>query len=186
MKHLKILSIIILIILYSNRESIAQDNKPLIFEQVIQVDGVEKNILYDRIKKWIAISYVDANTVIKLDDKEIGELVVKGSIKYSRDKFINACATGYIDYTLQISVKDNKYKYQISQISHISTSTEMKGCYPYYSIGTIYFGNYPGDKKPINWFENNHALLKKHTMSSLKEITDKLKLAALGNTSSNW
>lgn len=83
------------------------------YTNVLQVDGVNKEELYTRAKKWFVTMYKSANDAIQLDDKENGEIVGKGNFKityYARDPIIN--------HTVTISVKDGRFKYQITDLAY--------------------------------------------------------------------
>ncbi len=86
-------------------------NGIVIYSNVIQVDGVNKNELYLRAKKWFVMTYNSANDVIQLDDLENGNIIAKGNFKiayYSREPFI--------DHTISISVRDGRFKYEIKSL----------------------------------------------------------------------
>ena len=55
----------------------AQDVAPLTYSEVIQVDGVSKDELYNRAKQWFVATYGDATKVIQNEDKESGIITGK-------------------------------------------------------------------------------------------------------------
>lgn len=100
-------------ITFSNGQEKLLDILPLVdgvvnYSGVIQVDGISKDELYSRAKKWFVITYKSAKDVIQLDDKENGNIIGKGKfgiVYYAREP--------YIDHTISISVKDGRFKYEI-------------------------------------------------------------------------
>ncbi len=89
------------------------------YTSVIQVDGVNKEELYTRAKKWFATTYKSAKDVIQLDDKENGEIIGKGNFNisyYTRNPIIN--------HTISISIKDGKFKYKITDFRYSDNQNE--------------------------------------------------------------
>ena len=82
------------------------NNNEVKFKQVYDVD-LKKDEIRKLVNKWIAVNFKDANTVIKLDNED--NTILKGI-------FITSAPSGkwslenLIDYTLDVSYKDNKYK----------------------------------------------------------------------------
>ncbi len=84
---------------------------------VIQVDSSGKDELYDRAMRWFITTYLSPKDVIDLEDRENREIIGKGSLKivyYFRDP--------YIDYTISIIAKDNRFKYTITDLSYSENS----------------------------------------------------------------
>ena len=118
MKKLLIVSILTATVFCSNGQDKLMDILPLkdgvvTYTNVISIDGVNKDELYSRAKKWFVTTYKSANDVIQLDDKENGEIVGKGNFNityYARDPFIN--------HAITISVKDGRFKYLITDLTY--------------------------------------------------------------------
>lgn len=56
-------------------------NRCLTFVQVINADGKSKEQLYVLLNYWITHTFTDANSVIQLNDKELGRIIAKGYVK---------------------------------------------------------------------------------------------------------
>jgi hypothetical protein len=96
----------------------AQDSA-LTFSRVVSIENVSKNELYDRAKSWFAETYKSAKDVIQMDDKEAGKLIGKGNFRYDSKVFSGSTqTTGWISYTITLQVKDNKYRYEITNFRH--------------------------------------------------------------------
>lgn len=98
--------------------------KPLIYTDVVKVDStITKNELYNRAKLWFTNTFKDANKVLQVQDEERGQLVGKGKMKYNTTIFAGSGTTsGYIGYTVNLFVKDGRYKYEITDFIHEGSS----------------------------------------------------------------
>ena len=107
----------------------AQDVTPLTYSEVIQVDGVPKDELYNRAKQWFTSTYGDATKVVQNEDKDAGIITGKAisapiflKFFYKKPSGLGRKAEepmyGEAKYTLTIAVKDGRYKYSISDIYH--------------------------------------------------------------------
>jgi hypothetical protein len=90
------------------------------YTEVVQVDGVSANELYVRAKEWLALTFVSSKSVIQLEDKEAGKIIGKGISEIFASPFSGerTYSYGYIEFTLEIQVKEGRCKYKISNISH--------------------------------------------------------------------
>ena len=87
------------------------------YYEVVKVDSTNKNQLYINAKKWIANSYKSAKNVIQLDDKESGEIILKGNSDVSYDNALGMTIIVNVNHVFKISVRDNKYKYEFTDFS---------------------------------------------------------------------
>ena len=103
-------------LIYSQENS----GSPITYTEVIKVDSnVSSKELYIRARTWFAETYRSAKDVIQMDDKESGILVGKGNFKYTSSVFMGSEGTkGWVRYTITISVKDGRYKYEITNFNH--------------------------------------------------------------------
>ena len=82
---------------------------PMKFEwsEVVNVPGVSKDKLYQRALEWYNENFNNMKAVIQSQDKETGTFYAKGYLEYhGRVK-----GTHDIYFTIDISVKEGKYKY---------------------------------------------------------------------------
>lgn len=93
------------------------------YTEIVKASG-NKDELYSRSKEWFAKTYNSAQRVIQMDDKESGKIVGKAMMQVYDN---GDC--GYINYTISISVKDGKYKYEINNFYHTGEDR-----YPYLPI----------------------------------------------------
>lgn len=93
--------------------------EPLTYTEVVHVDSVSKNDLYNRAKFWFATAYNSANDVLQIDNKEEGEIIGKAIMIYNPNVFSGSEQTkGSINYTIKIFVKEGRYKYEITDFIH--------------------------------------------------------------------
>lgn len=106
----------------------AQDVTPLTYSEVIQVDGVSKDELYNRAKQWFSSAYRDANKVIKDESKSDGSITAKAIMRYNSGILSGSAITkGAISYDIAIAVRDGRYKYVISNFIHTPYDDEQYG-----------------------------------------------------------
>ena len=81
---------------------------------VVNVDSTSKDELYNRAKRWFVDKYNSGKDVIQLDDKENGEVIGKGF--FSEIWRVNWAFSQSINVwnTVKIQVKDNKFRYEIT------------------------------------------------------------------------
>src|ERR1700712_2029549 len=97
--------------------------KQVIYEGVVEVPGA-KDDLYNRAKSWFANASQNTKYVIQAQDKETGTLAGKGNFEYRFNSFMQGnkkkdqfyATTNKAGFTIKLFVKDNKYKYVITNL----------------------------------------------------------------------
>lgn len=92
--------------------------KLITYQGVVEVPGVSKADLYTRAYAWVAKAYRSANDVVQMNDKEAGQLVAKGNMRVTARALGMDMDAGIIRHTLSIYVKDGKYKYVLTNLTH--------------------------------------------------------------------
>lgn len=145
--------ITLIILLFSSIICSAQKNEKIIlpidsatnfvsYQEVIKVDGPSKDDLYVRAREWFAKTYKSSQDVIQMDDKSAGKIIGKGS----SIGYYNILLTPmeyYLNYTISVTTKDGRYRYEISPFIIKSTpskysagySTPAEGHYEIYKKG---------------------------------------------------
>lgn len=101
----------------------AQESTPISFSEVVKVDSVNKDELFNRARSWFNKSFRSSKDVLNINDKETGALSGKGLMQYYSKIFMGSEATrGVIRFTVTIQVKDGRYKYSITDFVHESTA----------------------------------------------------------------
>jgi hypothetical protein len=93
------------------------DSKLIMYREVVNQEGV-KDILYDRGASWFSSFYKSPSSVLKLQDKVNGKLEGIGRfvISYIDDQG-NKRDGGMIQYNIKLELKDNKYRYTLSDFN---------------------------------------------------------------------
>lgn len=83
------------------------------YQEVVKVEGITKDELYIRAREWFAKTFVSAQDVIQMDDKASGKIIGKGSSSgfYS---ILMSIIPYSLTYTVSITAKDGRYRYEIS------------------------------------------------------------------------
>lgn len=76
------------------------------YSGVINIENITKDVLYSHAKIWFADIFKSAQNVIQLDDSNAGRVIGKGSVLLTNNN-------EYLKFTIAISVKDGRYKYDI-------------------------------------------------------------------------
>lgn len=85
------------------------------YETTDSTTGTESE-LYIRARSWFVNTFNDANAVLQMDDKEDGIIMGKGATKYDAGNIITGPFPMYLHYTININVKNNKWRIQIYDI----------------------------------------------------------------------
>lgn len=102
------------------------------YSEVIQVDtSLKKNDLFNTVRKWFAEAYKSANDVIQLQDRETGEIVGKGIVKAVYKIPLNPSVDVSVYHTINISVKDGRFRYVITDLRarYYSSGTQIGTSY---------------------------------------------------------
>lgn len=143
------------------------------YSEVIKLDStITKDELYSRARHWFAVTFKDANSVLKSESKAEGELIAKPLIKYSQSFLSGSSGTGgVIEYTVSIYLKDGRYKYEITNFYHRS--------YSEISLGYIYSDDEYQGEIPIlytkNWFNRVYKDIKSNITEEVNSLIPSLK-----------
>jgi hypothetical protein len=101
--------------------SIAQQQLPLkdgkvFYERIDSMPNASKLDLYNKAKIWFVNTFNSAKAVIQMDDKDAGTLMGKGLTGFDAGNLMTGPIKQYINYTININLKDNKYRMQIYDI----------------------------------------------------------------------
>ena len=87
---------------------------------VFDTEGKTKAEIFSSINKWIALNYNSAQNVVQLNDKESGNIIVKGINEavyknvmkelYPKNKYMQEYSSVKFNHTVEINIKDSKYR----------------------------------------------------------------------------
>lgn len=94
------------------------------YVKVVEVAGINKSDLYQRAFSWANTFYKNPADVIREKNSEDGKLLIKARFKIFNEADKKGVITGAGDvmYTLNLGLKDGKYRYEITKIGWQQTS----------------------------------------------------------------
>lgn len=153
----------------------------IVYSDIVVVNSVSKNDLYVNVKQWISSEFNSTKSVIDLDDRETGIIVLKPLIPIYANYMSTRYLSANISYVFTIYLKDGKYKYVANNFYHdFVPGSSIPG-----------YGNCSNMLKPTNKLykkeydkiliaiDSNMRLIE----SSLKSYLDK---SISGDNNNNW
>lgn len=100
---------------------IGQKDSLITFSEVVKVDSVNQNELFNRARLWVNDNFRSGKDVSQIIDKESGTITGNGVFKerFYLYQMIKTKFTGIFSFDFKIFVKDGKYKYVFTSIKHI-------------------------------------------------------------------
>jgi hypothetical protein len=93
------------------------DSKLIMYREVVNQEG-GKDLLYDRGASWFSGFYKSPSSVLKIQDKVNGKLEGTGRFEITYiDELGNKRDGGMILYGIKLELKDNKYRYTLSDFN---------------------------------------------------------------------
>lgn len=127
--------------------------QPLTYSRVVDVDSTTKEVIYERALKWFTQHTTGSKASLTTQDKDKGEISAKMAIPYESAYIeLRQETKGYIWFTLSISCKDNKYRYEFTNFTHEGTSHQR-------DISNVLFDEY------IDYQAVSFGLLSKDTIA---------------------
>lgn len=114
--------LLLLLLVFTSSKTFSQDTTALptqdgkiLIQQIISLADTttKKDRIYVAAKEWISNSFKSSKAVIDLDDKEAGKIICKST--YRSEKKNNDVLV--INFTLNITTKDGKYRIQIYDLT---------------------------------------------------------------------
>lgn len=127
-------SFIVFILIFLNFQALAQNydfeylylpvtNGELKYEDVVDAPEITSNQLYKNAKLWFLNTFKSSEDVITFEDPEIGIIAGNGLFNiYS--EFMNRPIERTVYFSVRIEVKENKFRYSISDLSVGSSISE--------------------------------------------------------------
>lgn len=110
----------------------------VVYQEIVNADHITKDLLYTRAREWFARTFVSSKEVIQMDDKDAGKIIGKGSASGINKLGTWASVTFHVDYIVAITVKEGRYRYEISNFS-IENDQAVYGVKSIMDINTAYF-----------------------------------------------
>jgi hypothetical protein len=173
-------------------------NKSLTYSEVIQCGEKTKQQLYILLNQWFTMSFNDANSVIKLNDKEAGVIIGQGYVEdiASHSGGTNSYRVS-IKPTIKVDIKDNKIRvtytiqyYDVDKLSGggimgaiggnrnarlVEEKWPLESCFPF-------------SKKDKHKKTSSKALVMAHAYSSviMDKIENAVKNGLTGSETEDW
>lgn len=180
MKKILILFSLIIISLTTNAQN------PIKVDTIITIDNISKDDMFVKASTWIAQKYNSAQDVIQYSDKEAGVIICKGVFHHEfGSRGLYSQFYGYIDYTLSIKFKDEKFRITIDNFTHRSDDPNN----PFFSnsFGTVTDSPESGGKwKKKKSFHKYWADLGVKCVEYGENIIQGLNEAITRNSDSEW
>lgn len=96
---------------------IDEETQMVVFTDVVSVEGVSKDSLYNLGLQWIRNYYKNSSTVMQVQDQPGGILEGRHSFYVMRDINGQNAKGDLIKYSFKLQFKDGRYKYTITRIN---------------------------------------------------------------------
>jgi hypothetical protein len=94
------------------------------YTEVVEIPGKTAGQLYTMAREWFAKSFISNDNPLLMDDRISGKIIAKGSVHISESYGLAPVVVDwYPNFTIVVSLKDGKYKNEISDIS-ITTNVQ--------------------------------------------------------------
>ncbi len=96
----------------------------ILYSGIFTVDSASKLNLYVTAKDCILKAYLNPIAKLQYEDKEAGRIVYQVSEEITSSALLNPLVVGKVSYLITISVKENKYKYEITHFYYANILEE--------------------------------------------------------------
>lgn len=106
---------------FGQKMPVDNETQKITYTEVVELPGVKKDDLYSRAKSWYVTATGGTKLALELEDKENGKLLgkVNNSVKVKNPP-MGVFEVGYVNYTITVICKDEKYKYTFTDFNHES------------------------------------------------------------------
>lgn len=111
---LVLLALMPIMLLAQNYQFPVNENGNEEFKEVVNT-GIKKDMMFSNAQEWIAKTFGDYKKVIQFENKEDGKLIIKGFSPINHVRKLDNLSER-MSYTITIDIKDDKYRYTISDI----------------------------------------------------------------------
>lgn len=112
------------LIIYSQETLPTNESGNVIYSEVVTLDNSESSAnLYIKALTWFNNYYQSGKSVIQMQDKEAGIIIGKGSFRCNLYTMVPN--KGLLSYTITVSCKEGKYKYDITNLIWQSSTNSL-------------------------------------------------------------
>lgn len=95
----------------------AKAQEPVSFERVYKVDSIGKDIIFSKIKEHFVLKFKSPR-FFSTQDRETGLLIGKAQFDFQKKGFAYSCYCGGIDFSVNIQIREGRYKVVLSDFKH--------------------------------------------------------------------
>lgn len=100
---------------------IDEETNKITYTDIVELSfTIDRDQLYSRGVEWFATTYNSAQNVLQMQDKDNGKLIGRALFDVYHKGLGMTFESGYINYTISLFFKDNRYKYEITDFVHTS------------------------------------------------------------------
>jgi hypothetical protein len=158
-------------------------NQSLTYEQIINCGEQTKEQLYITLNHWFAESFNDANSVIKLNDKDAGVIIAKGFVGGIAQHIGGMTAYNVnIHPVIKVDIKDKKIRVTYTLQYYEVEQNIGGGWMGAFSAGTT------GQPADTTKKTSSKALIMAHAYSNviMDKIEEAVKNGLVGNENDDW
>ena len=116
-------NMIIVLLMLVGVVAAAQDTQ-FTYSEVVLVDSVSRQKLFERAQLWVDSTYSSPHSVIKINDKVNATLVLTAAfVVHVTDGFVRD--GGHVKYTITLQCKDGRYKLIIADFKHYRGTSDL-------------------------------------------------------------
>src|SRR5258708_6037170 len=115
---------VLFILLASPVIAFSQKDSIVTYIGVVKIDSASKSDLYNAARQWFNYTFKDSKSVLQIQDKDAGQLSGKAASRGFFSSKVFGVSKKYpasFEFSIDIWVKDGKYKYQIFNIDNYQT-----------------------------------------------------------------
>lgn len=153
------------------------------YSEVVQVPGASQAELYIRAKEWFVINFRNPASVIQVDEKQDGVLIGKAWQDNSSFAMLSWVTDSRLWYTVKITVKDGRYKYELSNFMEqtVPTRLDIRPSDPYpiesYALAS---------KKPNGKPRYSVLYFQQHLDAAAHALANSVKVSMAGKQGGDW
>ena len=168
--------------MYSQAQTIPKNkNGEFEYKQVIKIDSITGNEIYDAAKKWILSTLKSSDNMIQLDDSEKKQIIGNGTLSLKpRSVGFLRMANCMINFKIIIDIKNGRYRYTINNFQHYY---QQDGITPLNSdLRDIKTNNWGG--KPLK--KETQDEIRKEVNTKILMLIENMKVAILNKNNDDW
>lgn len=164
-------------------------NGNVFYSEVVKLENVKKQLIFKKVKEWLALTYGNIEKVLHYEDIERGKIIAKGffktSVKMDVRKFFGGTKEGNgnfdVYHTLVFTIKDGKLKMDLSNLEYKFETNYLDGTAFNYKLNSSDL--YPVVVTPKNKWKMSLNLMD-DTNKNMTSFAEKVKIYILDDDQS--